>query len=246
MAERFYRAEIGSRAGEQITLEGDEAHHLARVRRVEVGAVVEVFDGRGFATRAEVVSIGKQKVELRPIGTPLPDRRAPFPLTLATAVPKGDRFDWLVEKATELGVDRLVPLLTERSVVAPGAAKIARLRRLVVEASKQCGRNQLMALDDPRPWPGFLQALGALPVRLVAHPGGLSFGAWRRPLARVGAVVAIGPEGGFTDAEIEAAAHVGWERVGLGESVLRIETAALAASARLLALGEWEGEGTDE
>ena len=83
---------------------------------------------------------------------PLPERRPPFPLVLASAVPKGDRFDWLVEKATELGVERLIPLVTERSVVEPGPAKLTRLRRTIIEASKQCRRNRLMVLDPPTRW----------------------------------------------------------------------------------------------
>src|SRR3954451_5694044 len=105
MAERFYCPDAATRAEGRLELTGDEARHLARVRRVGVGEVVEVFDGRGFASRAEVVSIGKHEVELTPLGPPLPDRESSVHLTLAMAVPKGDRFDWLVEKATELGVD---------------------------------------------------------------------------------------------------------------------------------------------
>ena len=107
--------------------------------------------------RAEVTAQGKDWVDLRVVGDPLPDRVAPCRVTLATAVPKGDRFDWLVEKATELGVDRVVPIVTERSVVDPRATKLDRLRRLIVEASKQCGRNRLMVLEQPCPgrpgWP---------------------------------------------------------------------------------------------
>src|SRR5262249_28225952 len=111
MAERYFSP--AAVPGARLALEGDEARHLSRVRRVSAGEVVEVFDGRGFATLAEVVSVGKDRVELEATGPPLPDRCASLRLTLATAVPKGVRFDWLVEKATEVGVDRLVPLRTE-------------------------------------------------------------------------------------------------------------------------------------
>src|SRR5262249_5827936 len=120
MAERCYCADAASHTGGRLLLDGDEAHHLARVRRVATGEVVEVFDGKGFATRAEVIAVGKRQVELRPVGPPLPSREPGVRVTLASAFPKGERADWLVEKATELGVGRLVPLVCERSVVDPG------------------------------------------------------------------------------------------------------------------------------
>src|SRR4051812_23439804 len=142
MADRFYCPDPPVEGF--LTLSGDEARHLIRVRRLGPGDVVEVFDGRGTALRAEVAGVGRDRVELAVRGGPLPDRVAPCLLTLATAVPKADRFDWLVEKATELGVARLVPLRTERSVVDPRATKLDRLRRAIIEAAKQCGRNRLM------------------------------------------------------------------------------------------------------
>src|SRR5262249_14951791 len=122
MADRFYCPDPAVEG--RFVLQGDEARHLGRVRRVGLGEVVELFDGRGFATRAKVAGLARDRVELIGQGEPLPDREARCRLTLASAVPKGERFDWLVEKATELGVARLVPLLTERSVVDPGAAKL--------------------------------------------------------------------------------------------------------------------------
>ena len=242
MAERFYCGDAQCEASQSLVLVGDEAHHLARVRRIGVGAIVELFDGRGFATRAAVVSIARNEVVLRPEGLPLLDRLPPFRLILATAVPKGDRLDWLVEKATELGVDRFVPILNERSVVSPGLAKLARLRRNVIEASKQCGRNRLMTIDEPLPWPELLRSFGAIEPRLVAHPGGVPFGLWPRPRAGSEAIIALGPEGGFTSGEINAAKDAGWGLAGLGATVLRMETAGLSAAVRLLALGECEGE----
>ncbi|HMB05625.1 MAG TPA: RsmE family RNA methyltransferase [Isosphaeraceae bacterium] len=239
MAERFYCPEL-SKDG-RLALEGGEARHLARVRRLGPGDVVEVFDGRGFATRAEVVEAGRDRVELRTLGDPLADRAAACRLTLATAVPKGERFDWLIEKATELGVERLVPLVTERSVVDPRIAKLDRLRRVVVEAAKQCGRNRLMELDRPTPWPAFLAAQGET-ARWMAHPGGRSPSAWPRPRLGGRATLAIGPEGGFTEAEAEAAGAAGWRTIRLGATRLRIETAGLAGCSMLLALCEGPDE----
>jgi len=236
MADRFFAPDAPHEG--RLSLGPEEARHLARVRRVGVGAIVEVFDGRGSGYRAEVLSVHRDRVDLAVVEE-VPDRAAPRSLTVATAVPKGDRFDWLVEKATELGVARLVPLVTERSTVDPRDAKLGRLRRSIVEASKQCGRNRLMKLDEPIHWDDFLAGgadEGGLSTRLVAHPGGQPIAS----IARAGnrpVVLAIGPEGGFTGAEIAAARDRGWEVVGLGATLLRIETAALAGAAILIATG---------
>ena len=235
MADRFYcpKAPVDGRAW----LEGDEARHLIRVRRVAVGECVELFDGRGSAYRAEVVTLGRDRVELEVVGPAEANRAANCSLTLVTAVPKGERFDWLVEKATELGVARLIPLVTERSVVDPRSAKIDRLRRVIVEAAKQCRRDRLMELDPPTSW---ASAVGSTrdTIRLIAHPGGRGIAdSGFRPRGQ-SVVLAIGPEGGFTEDEVERAIGKGWRSVGLGRTVLRVETAALAGCSILLALAE--------
>jgi 16S rRNA (uracil1498-N3)-methyltransferase len=233
VAERFFCPDP-PRDG-RIRLEGEESRHLSRVRRLGPGDVVEVFDGDGFATRAEVTEAGKGWVELVAVGDPLQDREAACLLTLATAVPKGERFDWLVEKATELGVDRLVPIVTDRSVVDPRGAKLDRLRRVIVEASKQCGRNRLMTLDRPLPWPLWLAEASTIAPRLIAHPGGVSPPSWPKAQHGRRTALAVGPEGGFTEAEVEAARSAGWHVISLGPTLLRIETAGLTGCAAILA-----------
>jgi 16S rRNA (uracil1498-N3)-methyltransferase len=234
VTERFF-CPTPARDG-HIRLEGDESRHLSRVRRLGPGAVVEVFDGAGWAARAAVTAVGKAWVDLTVLGELQSDREAACRLTLATAVPKGERFDWLVEKATELGVERLVPIVTERSVVDPRAAKLERLRRVVIEASKQCGRNRLMVLENPVTWPVWLEEMSRVAPRLVAHPGGLPPREWTRARRGGEAALAVGPEGGFTEDEIAAAQGAGWEIASLGSTLLRIETAALAGCAAILAL----------
>jgi 16S rRNA (uracil1498-N3)-methyltransferase len=234
LADRFYCP--APPVDGRLILEGDEARHLIRVRRVEQGETVELFDGRGTAYRAEVSALGRDRVDLTILGFAPSGRRAACRLTLASAVPKGDRFDWLVEKATELGVARLIPLVTERSVVDPRSAKLDRLRRVVIEAAKQCHRDVLMDLDPPTPWARLVSSV-AMGVKLLAHPGGM-------PAASSGvargssAILAIGPEGGFTDGEVERAVGAGWRTVDLGPTILRVETAGLAGCSTLLALGE--------
>ncbi len=233
MIERFYCP--GSPIDGMASLEGDEARHLIRVRRVEVGAEVELFDGRGAAFRAKVVELGRDRASLEILGVVGNGRGLGMPLTLATAVPKGERFDWLVEKATELGVSRLIPIIAARSSVDPRTSKLDRLRRVIVEASKQCRRDLLMDLDPPTPWTAMV-GRDTSSTRLIAHPGGpalLTPGLIRatRPV-----VVAIGPEGGFDDDEMGRALEAGWLAVGLGETILRVETAAIAACSTVMAI----------
>jgi 16S rRNA (uracil1498-N3)-methyltransferase len=217
----------------KLRLLADEARHLSRVCRFGVGDVVEVFDGNGGASRAQVVKIDNDCVELTVVGAATPDRPAPLRLTLASAVPKGDRFDWLVEKATELGIERMIPIVTERSVVTPGDPKLERLRRAIVEASKQCGRNQLMVLEPPSQWE---HLVGTCPgaIKLLADPTGIPPRRWPGITPGSLVVLAVGPEGGFTDQERQIADQMGWLAISLSVNTLRIETAGLAGCAALL------------
>jgi 16S rRNA (uracil1498-N3)-methyltransferase len=148
----------------------------------------------------------------------------PFRLEVAAPLPKGERAPFLVEKLTELGVTAFTPLETARSVVRPREAKLDRLERHVVEASKQCGRNVLMEVGPLTTWADFVRR-GDLPARRVlAHPGGAAGLA----AEAVDLAVAVGPEGGFTEEEVADALAAGWRAVALGPRILRVETAALA------------------
>lgn len=215
-----------------FVLSGAEAHHLARVRRAREGDRVEVLDGLGSVYDGVILQVARDAVTID-LGAPREGRSGAFPLTLAVAFPKGERLDWLVEKATELGVARLVPLRTRRSTVDPRSAKLDRLRRAVIEACKQSGRGTLVELSDPVDWSDFVQRSDPAQPRLLAHPGGLQRFAWPA-IPPTGAVLAVGPEGGFTDEEASEAAAAGWVAVGLGATLLRIETAAIAGAALLL------------
>ena len=214
-------------------LDADESKHLTRVSRHGVGDLVELFDGRGGATEARVVVASKGEVVLEAVGEPLPERSPDVTVEIATAVPKGDRFDWLLEKAVEIGVSRVVPLLTARSVVDPRGSKLDRLRRTIVEASKQSGRSRLMELSDPEDLAAYLGREGGL--RLIADPSGVDFDAW--PTIPSGATVrlVVGPEGGLSDEETALGAGLGWTPVRIAAPILRIETAALVGAASILA-----------
>jgi 16S rRNA (uracil1498-N3)-methyltransferase len=213
-----------------LCLEGDEARHLRTVLRARPGDEVALFNGRGLEAVARVVALLEENVQLEILSCSSPERKARVALTLATAVPKGERFRWLIEKATELGVDCIVPLVTERSVVDPGEGKLDRLRRTIIESSKQCGRNTLMTLEAPVAWREFLSRAGHRSRLLVADRGGQPWS----PLLVEGTsalTLAVGPEGGFTPGELALAQEHESLHVSLGPTILRIETAAIALAA---------------
>ena len=223
---------------DRAVLAGAEAHHLLHVMRAKAGTRVTLFDGSGWEFEAVVGRTGRSEVELAIDGRQEIDREAPIAVTLGVALPKGDRQKWLVEKVVEVGIARLVPLETERGVAQPVTNALERLRRGVIEASKQCGRNRLMEIVEPKAWQAFLPENEQAACRLVAHPIG---GARRpcehgapQPTLLQNAALAIGPEGGFTDEEIAQAVARGWQVVDLGPRILRVETAAIALAAQVI------------
>jgi 16S rRNA (uracil1498-N3)-methyltransferase len=216
---------------ERVTLGGSEAHHLLHVLRAAIGMRVVLFDGLGAEFDADVAACGRSTVELAVLERRDVDRELPFALTLGVPLPKGDRQRWIVEKAVELGVTRLVPLRTEHSV-ATGDGKGEKLDRYVIEASKQCGRNRLMEIAPPQSWDHWVAAAEAPSRRIVADPTGQPL--LPMPSANSTAVsAAVGPEGGLTNAELDSARAAGWEIASLGPRILRIETAAVALAALL-------------
>lgn len=230
MAERFFVAQIEGDVPLRLT--GEEAHHLVHVCRIGRGGQVRLFDGSGAEWTATVEQIGKRDVLLSVSGRELVDRELPFGLTLACSPPKGDRLRWLVEKATELGVTRFVPLQTERTSVRVRGVTADKLRRWVIEASKQCGRNVLMQVSEPVPWLAFVDSVDSSMIRILAHAAAQDDLDASELLNR-DVAIAVGPEGGFTDAEVGQARDKGWVVTDLGPRTLRIETAALAVVARL-------------
>jgi 16S rRNA (uracil1498-N3)-methyltransferase len=217
----------------RVVLDGPEAHHLIHVMRALPGLRVVLFDGSGDEFPAAVHRVGRSDVELSVLSREHVGRELPLDVTLGVALPKGDRQKWLVEKAVELGVTRIVPLRTQRAVAQPVEQALGRLRRVVVEASKQCGRNRLLQIDEPQSWPDFVQNAGGATCCLLAQPHGFHEGA-HLPIPdetphRV--LLAVGPEGGFADEEAALAVAAGWHSVDLGPRILRVETAALLLAA---------------
>jgi 16S rRNA (uracil1498-N3)-methyltransferase len=225
MSERFY-LNSPLHTG-LIEMTGPEARHLATVCRLRAGDELCLFNGDGHEYPARVSAISKKAVVLDIVSVATPERELGFPLEIAAPVPKGDRAQFLVEKLTELGVATFVPLLCQHTVVHPGEGKIDKLARYVVEASKQCGRNFLMHIEDPVDWATYCGRGGARERRIVAHP--LAQGTWpeRTGADRPKTRCAVGPEGGFTEEEIALAVIHGWQPITLGPRLLRLETAAL-------------------
>lgn len=233
MADRFYTN--SALAPGLFSLAGPEAHHLATVRRFHAGDQVVLFNGDGHEYPAEVAAVGRKSIELMVLRIDTIDRELPFRLQVAAPLPKGDRGDVLVEKLTELGATDFFPLRTQRSVVDPRAAKLEKLRRVVIEASKQCGRNVLMSIHPLTAWPDHCRRRDLPERRFLAHTGA------DQALTRGtgdAACLAVGPEGGFTEAEVELGRAAGWQMVTLGPRVLRVETACLAL-ASLFSLGAY-------
>jgi 16S rRNA (uracil1498-N3)-methyltransferase len=219
MSQRYYINSAISLG--QVLLQGPEAHHLT----------VALFDGTGAEFVAEVVGIARKQVALDVVERLEPDRERPHQLIIGAPLPKGDRGMFMIEKLTELGVAEYVPLRTRRSVVDPGDAKLERLERAVIEASKQCGRNILMKIHLPMDWNSFLTRAELPEQRLIAIPTTVAQGSIRHGAT----VFAVGPEGGFTEEEITEALKANWSAISLGPRVLRIETAAMALAAQGIA-----------
>ena len=230
---RFYYP--GSLSVPEVELTGDEANHLTRVLRLCLGDRVELFDGQGQALTAEVVATQKKSVTIRMVSdSPVLPPRTPT-LTLLTASPKSERLRWLVEKATELGVDRLTLLRTQHSVVHPGPGKLRKMDAAVIAACKQSGRNDLMPIEPPQPWESAAtQAVQDADRLLIATPDGQPIEEQQAEMGNPSSIaVAIGPEGGWTAEEITFAVDRGAVPVRLGSLILRTETACLAAASIL-------------
>jgi 16S rRNA (uracil1498-N3)-methyltransferase len=211
-------------------LTGDEARHLSQALRVKPGETVTVFDGCGCRAAAEVLTVSRDHVSLM-IGeavSPAP----PLPaITLAQAIPKGKNMDLIVQKAVELGVAAIQPLVTKNTIVHPGEGKSDKWRRTALEACKQCGQDTLPQIADPLPFDRWLASPAEAPgLKIIASlaPGArlLRDVLHDHPETRA-ATLLVGPEGDFTAEETNAALAAGFLPVSLGDIVLRVETATL-------------------
>ncbi len=238
--ERFFTSAAPS--GERLTLSKEESHHLRRVRRLQPGDAVVLFDGSGTDYVGRIEAFDDAGARIRIERTERPDRELAVRVTLAVALVKRSAMAQLVDQCTQLGMSRLAPVLSERSVVRPGGTKLDRWRRIAVEACKQCERSVVPEIAEPAPLDVVLSEVSRYDRAVIAAARADAVPLAAIDLAPVGRLLClIGPEGGFTGGEAEAASRAGCTPVSLGRSVLRTETAAAAAMAALAQMSEAQG-----
>jgi 16S rRNA (uracil1498-N3)-methyltransferase len=221
---------------DRVRFDADEAHHLRRVLRLRPGALVDATDGTGRLYTIRLVALevegGWGAIEARTE----PERESPCAITLAQAILKGDRMSWLVQKATELGVSRIVPMETARVVARPatgGTARHSRWERIAREAVKQSGRVVVPGIEPPRAFADVAGEIAGHDAAWVFWEGGGQ--ALAATAAEAGSparlLLLVGPEGGFTSEEVAVAGAAGARLVSLGPRILRAESAGLTAVA---------------
>lgn len=219
-------------------LDEEESRHAAQVLRLRVGDAVTVFDGEGRRGEAEIAAITKHQVALRLLHETASPAVRPA-ITLVQAVPKGKTFEWIVEKAVELGVREIIPLITRHTVVQYDAAdapkKTAKWQRVAMEACKQCGQDFLPQVHQPMTWAAWIKTpQHGLRVIASLAEGAVSFRALMEKQGTIeNATLLIGPEGDFSAEETSQALAAGFHPVTLGRIILRAETAAMFALSAL-------------
>lgn len=223
-------------AGADIELETGPSQHIARVLRLPPGAELVLFDGRGGEYPAVVSAIGKRAVTASTGQHREVERESPLSIHLGIAVSRGERMDWVVQKATELGVSEISPLTSERTGVKLPAERADKRRghwqRIAISACEQCGRNRLPRIGALQPLESWLRSADAERKYVLHHRAepAIESGAAPGSIALL-----VGPEGGLADHEIMLAQQRGYTAMRLGPRILRTETAPLAALAMLQA-----------
>jgi 16S rRNA (uracil1498-N3)-methyltransferase len=232
--------------GDQVVLEGAVAQHLGRVLRARAGEQIALFNGDGREFAAQVLTVSKREISVD-IGVAFtPQTESLVHTTLGLCLSKGDRFDWAIQKATELGVGAITPLYSERvdfSIPPDRIEKrVAHWRQIAISACEQCGRVSIPAVSSPQPLEQWVQTVAA-EQKWVLHcddHGGARSGAGKE--APADAALLIGPEGGLTDQEVARACENSFGVLRLGPRVLRTETAPVVAlSALSVCWGEMPG-----
>jgi 16S rRNA (uracil1498-N3)-methyltransferase len=238
-APRFHcTAPLGS--GRRVALPADVFHHAVRVRRLRAGDELVLFAGDGFEAHAKLTDVGRDAAQIEVLQVDPVDRESPLAITLLQGISSGDRMDYTLQKAVELGVSAIVPVTAERSIVRlqgeRADKRAAHWREIVVSACEQCGRNRLPDVSAATAMGTALTMSGGTATRFM-----LAIGGTRRlndfdPPAGGGVVLLAGPEGGLSPEEQRLATRAGFVALSLGPRVLRTETAAIAAIAAMQAL----------
>jgi len=226
--------------GRDVDLPTQAGEHVARVLRLDRGHPLRLFDGSGAEYTGEIATLAKRAVTARVLGRiESADRESPLRITLGQGIARGEKMDWILQKATELGVTRIVPLITERTEVKLDAERAARRRAhweaVLASACEQCGRNRLPRIDEPvklAQWAAALDDEAGL--RLSLDPEGDTTLHNLGPGTQM--TLVVGPEGGLSEHDRATLAQAGFRGLRLGPRILRTETAGLAALAALQAL----------
>ena len=227
---RIYSAQVLA-LGAQVTLEADAAHHLARVLRLPIGSPLILFNGDGNEYPAEIIALDKKNVVVVISNVLTEARESPLAIHLGVAISKGERMDWVIQKATELGVTEISPLQTERVEVRLHGEreekKLAHWRAVAISACEQCARNRIPVINDVRPLFNWIENI-QVDAKFVLHHRSVAVLDAQNAAPKSVALL-IGPEGGLSEAEIGTAEQRGFQPLRLGPRVLRTETAPLAA-----------------
>lgn len=230
MTRRYFVPDLPPLGG-RVSLPEAEAQHATRVMRVQVGDDLILFDGQGNEAAASLVQVGRNDCQCQALAAQAIGREPLREIHLAVALPKPDRARELTERLTEIGVKSLTPLIAQRTQRPPTDSMLAKLRRGVVEACKQSGRNQLMDIRAPSQSSAFFESCDE-GTRWIAHPTREDVP--RDMDGRGQVVAAIGPEGGWTPEEILQATTNGFQPIDLGPRIYRIETAATVIASILV------------
>lgn len=231
MSNRFY-SDKEIKVGISLDLSDSESHHLIHVMRAKTGDNVTLFNDSGNEFSATIAGMTKKIVTVDVLAMNEANRELDFELVIASPLPKSDRQKFLIEKLTEVGVTEFIPLNTTRTSVASNPKVLEKLRRLVIESSKQCGRNRLMKISRTTSFSDLCRVEGESSrlqdfERLIAIP---TADRNEKISSNVNMITMIGPEGGFSNEEVALAEDLNWKPINLGKSILRMETAALAAA----------------
>lgn len=229
--DRFHHPQLdGLEPRSVLDLDPREGGHATRVKRHLPGDVIELFDGRGRHALATIIELGRRgsvRVRLEDVNT---EPRPTTAIHLASAIPRGDRMDALLDMTTQIGVTRITPLIFERSQVTPASARQDRWRRVLIESCKQSRRNHVPQLDEPVALQDWLQAVpDTLLERWLADPDGAPAAKPHKSAdpSSGGCVVLVGPEGGLTQSERHDAIEAGFRTMAVAPHILRVETAAV-------------------
>jgi 16S rRNA (uracil1498-N3)-methyltransferase len=227
------------RGGKRIAVEGAAANHITRVLRLRAGEPLTLFNGNGAEYAATILELHRDAVVVEVGQEQAVSRESALPLTLAQGISRGERMDWILQKATELGVARIVPIVTDRTEVKLDAERaerrVAHWEAVVASACEQCGRTRLPDVSEPMKlgdWAASLDETAGL--RLALDPQS-DLSARELPACER-ATLAVGPEGGLSDHDLATLEQAGFRGLRLGPRILRTETAGLAALAMMQAL----------